>query len=472
MKQILIETLKKIFKVHNLELGEIDIREDIIDRKRQPFFSFMKRRRTLLSSPFYSLNFSLCVKNTSDRRKLGNYTIYTCSYDLHNFSISDGTDIEFIGTNCLRVIQNYRKSSYNNLSDDVILKMIDKTIELSITAIATGDRDENSSFSKNRVKCVGDLLSRLEKWSNRTYEGRKIPFSFILNCRHNVFDFNGFHKLNQFLKDDACAPITDGISSYFSIADKLSYEIAEVFNPETPVPKDNSEFPLVPYRFSSIGNECTSTKLGIILTVQGDILLIKKRRLIYAKRNGEWLAYDFEAFRQRLFRDSQNIFNLSSEERQELNVKRKNIYLTCLDVAFARTGGCLAICAEKEIDHLLENINKLDIHKPYRNSEIVCSLDKRYFLEDIIIKNKMFEDLGRKARQELLGIDGATVITTNGQFITTGAIMDNSTKEKESIDLHGGARTKIAKKLSQYGVAIKISADGYIECYQNNERVY
>ena len=76
-----------------------------------------------------------------------------------------------------------------------------------------------------------------------------------------------------------------------------------------------------------------------------------------------------------------------------------------------------------------------------------------------------------------MGIDGATIILTDGRFVTTGAIIDNQatkranegTKETEA---SGGARKKITMKLSEYGIAIKISADGYIECFKNRKHIF
>lgn len=98
-------------------------------------------------------------------------------------------------------------------------------------------------------------------------------------------------------------------------------------------------------------------------------------------------------------------------------------------------------------------------------------------LEETIIQKHPFFELGRKARQEIIGIDGATIILTDGRFLTTGAIIDNQatkrayevTKETEA---SGGARKKIAMKLSVYGIAIKISSDGYIECFKNKKHIF
>lgn len=87
------------------------------------------------------------------------------------------------------------------------------------------------------------------------------------------------------------------------------------------------------------------------------------------------------------------------------------------------------------------------------------------------MQGKKFQELSRKARQELLAIDGVTILVGNGKFITAGAILESKKIPGKS----GGARTRITRYLSLdkfCGIAIKISADGYIECYENGKLTY
>ena len=70
-----------------------------------------------------------------------------------------------------------------------------------------------------------------------------------------------------------------------------------------------------------------------------------------------------------------------------------------------------------------------------------------------------FASVDRRLRQELIALDGATVLDYQGQIQAAGAILQvpgGST---------GGGRTAAAKCLSSLGMGVKISNDGYVEVY-------
>jgi hypothetical protein len=77
-----------------------------------------------------------------------------------------------------------------------------------------------------------------------------------------------------------------------------------------------------------------------------------------------------------------------------------------------------------------------------------------------LIGGKKFQELDRKFRQELLAIDGATVIDYDGTIIAAGAII------KIEAGSSGGGRLAAAKTLSNYGISIKISNDGSMQGFK------
>ena len=83
-----------------------------------------------------------------------------------------------------------------------------------------------------------------------------------------------------------------------------------------------------------------------------------------------------------------------------------------------------------------------------------------------LIAGKTFDRLDRKLRSELLGLDGACIIGCNGEVQAFGAIIRNKSGSL------GGGRGAAARKLSEYGMAVKISTDGYIELYLDGNLVY
>ena len=63
-------------------------------------------------------------------------------------------------------------------------------------------------------------------------------------------------------------------------------------------------------------------------------------------------------------------------------------------------------------------------------------------------------------------MDGATILNKKGDILAVGAIIQNESGS------YGGGRGAAAKRLSKYGMAIKISTDGYIEVYINENLKY
>ena len=77
-----------------------------------------------------------------------------------------------------------------------------------------------------------------------------------------------------------------------------------------------------------------------------------------------------------------------------------------------------------------------------------------------MINGRKFYELSRKLRQELISVDGATIINNDGDVVAVGAII--------MIETGGfsGGRLAASKTLSKYGVSLKISADGQIQGFK------
>lgn len=100
-----------------------------------------------------------------------------------------------------------------------------------------------------------------------------------------------------------------------------------------------------------------------------------------------------------------------------------------------------------------------------KEKEINKRLQKRTVILSLI-QGKKFAAMDRKLRSELIGLDGACILYFSGKVYSYGAIIQNDSGST------GGGRGAAAKKLSKYGLAVKISTDGYIELYVNSECVY
>jgi hypothetical protein len=80
-----------------------------------------------------------------------------------------------------------------------------------------------------------------------------------------------------------------------------------------------------------------------------------------------------------------------------------------------------------------------------------------------ITRGQLFRSLDRRTRQELVAIDGATIIGHDGRILAIGAILNVPSGSA------GGGRLAAAKALSKYGLGLKVSQDGGITAFRRGE---
>ena len=177
----------------------------------------------------------------------------------------------------------------------------------------------------------------------------------------------------------------------------------------------------------------------------------------------------------------EEIIGKLAERSGEVEEVRRSIYLSAIDTSFARNGGCIVHVNNSEKYNVLkhvdiadvlykdcyeylvqENINHSFFYELKAEPEELETFEKFIYQNECtktanlikIINGKKFHELDRKLRQELLAIDGATIIDYEGNIVAVGAII------KIEAGSSGGGRLAAAKTLSNYGISIKVSADG------------
>lgn len=347
------------------------------------------------------------------------------------------------------------------------IAIYDTAFQIAICCFMAKSPTKNSITAKTLL----NLLFKLDSWTLKTYEGSKVPFGFIIDCNT---ENNSSYNYIDFLDNHSSAVFTDGV--YGGILLDKNGNFIKYFSYEdnyTPSKQDYLK-PFSPYNYIMFTENCTDSKVGFLCLSTGDILLIKDKKLVFSKRNGNWIYYDYNRFRHIL---SQYIKSDIYKKDAELTNFIDQIYLTILDVSFSHTGGCLAITYHDKFDEYKKAIENdlldLDLSDNANdNTEIKKQKDKirqrkkviKNLVCDIHFPNtfKEFYKINRKLRQELLGLDGATIVNTNGILLAAGAIVSI-----EGGSEHGG-RTAATKQLANYGFSVKISEDGYIQCYGYN----
>lgn len=276
-------------------------------------------------------------------------------------------------------------------------------------------------------------IDQMARWGNRLYEGA--PISAALGFRETPQSHEiTLKKLERF---DFSAVLSNGFDTILSFDFNGRLVAHETLEQGKAMPS------YCPMRQSYIAEWTTkrSSRVALSLNRLAEILVFRDQEMLFARRSGRWhfLTHGPVISQMRIPRD---------------RALRLAIYETCLDASFARTGACIGVVSK---EHESDWINIINIEDVFSNieSEKVKTLR-------LITKGKKFSDLDRRCRQELSAIDGAIVLSHQGDILSVGAIL------KIAGGSSGGGRLAAAKTLSKLGLGIKISQDGAITGFRGS----
>lgn len=359
-------------------------------------------------------------------------------------------------------------SEINNISS---LEIQDKLYISKLQSMAI-EKALIESITESGSETIMGIITGLEKWASRTYEGSTVALGIMVNLATHADETSKVHY-TEILNSDFFALFTDGLSSFVEFdRDGLMLGYLNLKNPKAVAT-------ISPHIYDRVARVCNDKRVGILLTERGDILIFYARQLIFAKRNGNWCVYSHEE----VIRLLQN--NVSYTAKQI----RRSIYNTALDCSFAYKGACIAYINKDKAVDVLQHIDAADIvseeHFNIKKQLEIDEAGKLYNLgnankiierfsvdyEEFLTKNKctktmairkiiagkkLFE-LDRKLVEEMTSVDGATIVDFDGTIIAVGAII------KIEAGSRGGGRLAAATTMAKYGVAIKVSQDGIMQ---------
>ena len=314
------------------------------------------------------------------------------------------------------------RGAFDDTYRDEISKGI---IELAIAKYAGGQLWET----------IKGVLELYNSWSSQTYEGNRISHNIGVHLSGTPELFA--NRIIQFKDEDYLKILGSSYDSILTLSPAGSIKGLEILARETLSELEKLDAPI---SMAHIAAWAQAKKVAISLTRNGEILLFKDKKLSFAKRRGAWRYFPHEL----ILRDTLQIpdFDISRDLRVA-------VYRTALDVAFSRGGACIGIVPS--VEGLEACIPPDCTLKNYKENQDVY--------RTIIGKNKFYE-ISRSARAELCSVDGATVVDCKGNIICVGAILIT-----EGNASGGGGRSAAAKRISDYGIGIKVSNDGYIELF-------
>ncbi len=349
---------------------------------------------------------------------------------------------------------------------------------MNVIAIEKAICDSVSDVASNTLL---NIVMQLETFAKSTYEGRKISFGIIINELQECENPSQNLNYKNIFGCDFFNVLSNGVQSCIEF-DKNGYYLGHMA-----LEKLRFRPTICPYDYISFGRYCDDNRIGVVLTLNGEILIFKNRSLKYSKKRGVWNTYFHEEI----------ITLLSNRTSQSIKEIRKSIYFTALDISFAGTGGCLVYLNKEFSEQALSHIDIEDIldkkhyelkreqlldqpkrkqrgesfvdysNIPYEEYVLKYEKTKTRVLKETIAGRK-FHELNRKLREELASMDGATIVDCDGTIVACGAIV------RIEAGSTGGGRLAASKTLGRYGVALKISQDGAIQSFmfdKKNNRV-
>lgn len=342
-----------------------------------------------------------------------------------------------------------------------------KTIRANIREHAKKISRPLSIESKQR-ETLYCILSSMDQWAMKTYEGKHMPFGVVVNkeiAEEETFDYI------RFLSENYSATISDGLYSFVEIYAN------GYFCKHYPSSASDTSLYTVPYPHQGFAEACTDGKIGVLLTTEGDIILINEQKLFCSKHNGRWTYNLFEnaikLIENRLTHCPEGVRLQAAQE----------IFHTLIDVSYSHGGACIAIASSEPPDTdllrmtyptLLDDYERKTVEKSCISSSIPPLTDaeketdpfRMKVLRHLVGHERSFLQLNRYLRRELIEMDGALILGSDGKVHAVASIVNTN-----GASVMSGARTTAAMRLSEYGLAIKVSQDGYMKFYEKGQEI-
>jgi hypothetical protein len=279
---------------------------------------------------------------------------------------------------------------------------------------------------KEQEESVLAAIDQLSAWAGQQYEGKPIPATIGFLPQ----DTGGSISFRDLCREGFSAVISNGFDTMLTCNFRGHVLGHETLN----VPASASQF--APYRLGGVAEWATGGRVALVLNRAGEILVFRDKELSFARRGGQWHFLTHSPV-------------ITQMGRPDDYAVRGAVYSTCLDASFGRTGACIGIVTSNHANEWQGvAVSPKDYLDPAQST-------KAKLLKPIIGRRK-FQELDRRLRQELVAIDGATLIDHRGTILAVGAILNIEGGST------GGGRLAAAKALSKLGVGIKVSQDGGI----------
>ncbi len=249
--------------------------------------------------------------------------------------------------------------------------------------------------------------------------------------------------------------LSDGMETVFLINGKGEVldivEIARYAEPlKLPVPCTAR---YRPHSLATAGNG----HLCIVLSPSHEIKVFAEGLQIFSFRNARWHLLDLQA-KYDMWQEA--IGNAALSER---------LFRTAGDLADSREGALFVVLSDPEasLSQLVAPADQLDAVR-----HMGGAMPSRAQLLHML-RGRNVHELDPAVLRGLARTDGATVVDRNGRLLAVGAILLHSEPPEPHSSLAvEGARTTAAMAAARFGAVLKVSEDGLITFYDQQERIW
>jgi hypothetical protein len=195
----------------------------------------------------------------------------------------------------------------------------------------------------------------------------------------------------------------------------------------------------------------------IVLSPSHEIKVFAEGVQMFSFRNARWHLLDLAAKYQMWQSAIQNA------------VLSERLFQTAADLADAREGALFVVLRDPaaSLSQLVAPADQLDLVR--HSGGIVPSRGQLMHM----LRGRSVQDLDPPVFRGLARTDGATVIDRSGRLLAVGAILlHTEPPEPHSTLAVEGARTTAAMAAGRFGAVLKVSEDGLITFYDQQERIW
>ena len=282
--------------------------------------------------------------------------------------------------------------------------------------------------------------------AEQTYENKALTFGCIIDASDAAIPEDEFEFPEALLSEKRFRAMSDAYYTTYEVSSAGRLSSFRELPPE-PAAAGNAYFPEWARRLAS---ECHGSRVGFALTRHGDILVLDGGSLRFTYRFGRWQYWNHRHLVD-LLRNAARVQHVPMEIVPRV---AGALYRAALDVSFRRSGGLFVVLRNRQ------NLGKI-VRGPDQIGHSRRTPLNREFDEALTSQNIL--SLSRSVLVELSALDGAVVVDNQGHLLSYGAVL--TPKAKGRADAAEGSRTKAAIGASNYGLAVKISADGDITVF-------